>query len=179
MYYLIGIGFLGILGVSAYQDFRSRAISWIYFPLLFGFSSALGIHDQGLWLMLQNLLYIFLFVILQLILVTIYFSIREGRIINIVNEYLGIGDILFLLALSPIFTLSHFIVFVVSSLCLTLIVFSILRLSQLKRKSTIPLAGFLAVILIIFFLTNRIVLAYQGFLPDYIIALSPTCQFIL
>lgn len=178
MHYLLVIGLLGILGVSAFQDFRYRAISWINFPLLFALCIMLGILDQGLWHMLYNLLYIFLFVVLQLLLVTLYFSIRKARIINIVNNYLGIGDILFLLAISPIFTLSHFIVFVVFSLCLTLILFSIIELLKLKRKPTIPLAGFLAAILIVLFLTNWIVLAYQGFLPAYVIALSPTYQII-
>ena len=82
-----------------------------------------------------------LFFGLQLLVLTLYFSIKNKQLVNITNRQLGLGDILFFLPLSGFFSLFKLLPFLLITL-----VFSIIAVLLLpKHQQNIPLAGLLAI----------------------------------
>lgn len=139
-----------------YQDFRVRMITWWYIPLLF-----LGL----LFISLQHVLFGELlkyfiintsFILLQMIVLTIFYTIKKRKLTNIINKYIGLGDILFFLVLCVGFSPVNFIIFIVSGLILTIICFSIYGIASKKKEYRIPLAGMLAVFLCVVFIIKKI-----------------------
>ena len=131
---------IGLLALVSYQDFKDRAIDW-FLPILLTIVASL-IHYQALsvfhWpYILSNLT----IVLIQLFVLFIYFSIKERRLVNIVNQQLGLGDILFFIPLALLFSPIHFVLFFVGSLCITLLIILLLWLTQKVDYNNIPLAA--------------------------------------
>nr|WP_256935110.1 hypothetical protein [Olleya sp. HaHaR_3_96] len=94
------------------------------------------------------------FIAVNIIGLSLYFSIKNKKFINPIDESIGLGDILFFLAITPLFTLKPFIVFFVVSLLLTLLFYSIVN--AIKKTSTIPLAGYLSIFLMAFLIIRDV-----------------------
>ncbi len=150
------------LGMIAYEDFKFRAISWWWLPLL-GIALAVPAlsHIQGKMLITYFSLNA-LFIIIQFIILTLYFSLKNGKLINILNQYLGIGDVLFFIIIGLFFAPVLYITFFIFSLFITLAGFLVWK-STTKNNATIPLAGALALCLCIAILYNTIVMEQYGF----------------
>ncbi len=137
------------LGVVSYQDFKHKAISWVLIPILFILQSVLAVRavkiESAAFFFLVN----FGFISLQLVCLTIYFSIKNRKFTNIVNSYLGIGDILFFFVLCPAFSPINFILFYLGSLILILIGFIFYTSLKKEANKEIPLAGAMALGLIV------------------------------
>jgi hypothetical protein len=137
------------LGVIIAQDMVSRAVYWIVFPLLL---TLLGLlHYQidrfGLW---QPTLFNLGFLALQLLLLSLYFSVKQRRIVNIVDSLIGLGDVLFLFSLTVYFSVLSFLFFYILSLVFVLLFWPVCITMIRKRNKGIPLAGMQALLLIIF-----------------------------
>lgn len=146
-YYLIVL--MTCLFISV-QDFKFRAVYWWLFPLLF-FALGLLTYDRtGANQVTTNLFANFGFVFLQLLLLSIYFSVKERRLVNIFAHHFGVGDLLFLLSVTVYFSLFNYILFYVTSLIMV-IAFTLI-LNQLVKKTNpkIPLAGEQALLLVLF-----------------------------
>jgi hypothetical protein len=138
---LIKIFLLFTLLLVIYQDFKNLEVSWWVFPVLYCFGIMLGLDQLS---NLQYLIYIifnFGFIILQFIILTIYFSIKYKRVINLFKSQIGIGDILFFVFLSLVFEPISFIVFMIASILISLLVYLFLLHKHLFIKKLIPLAG--------------------------------------
>lgn len=132
------------------QDFKFRAVYWWLFPLLF-FALGLLTYDRtGANQITTNLFANIGFVFLQLVLLSIYFSVKERRLVNIFAHHFGVGDLLFLLSVTVYFSLFNYILFYVTSLIMV-IAFTLI-LNQLVKKTNpkIPLAGEQALLLVLF-----------------------------
>jgi uncharacterized paraquat-inducible protein A len=136
--YLLGLVFLIII----YQDFKERAISAWTIPLIFLLSWYLAWSDLiwQVWFLLFNVS----FVGIQLLGVSLYFSIKHRQWINVTKDYLGLGDVLFFLAITPLFAPLQFCCFFIASLLFILVGAGIYHLSIRKLK-TIPLAGAMSI----------------------------------
>jgi hypothetical protein len=147
-YFILTLQLL-LLGIVVYQDFKLRLISWVLIPLLFVLQSFISYKA----LPLETSLFYFIinvgFIGLQLICLTLYFSIKNKRFTNIVNSYLGIGDILFFFILCMSFSPVNFILFYLGSILMTLIGF--IFYSLIHGNKEIPLAGAMALCLIVCF----------------------------
>lgn len=132
--YLLGLIFLTII----YQDFKERAISAWTIPVMFllGLYLAYSNSIWEAWFLLFNLS----FVGVQLLGVSLYFSIKHQQWINVTQNYLGLGDILFFLAITPLFAPLQFCCFFIVSLIFILLGAGVYHLIINKLK-TIPLAG--------------------------------------
>lgn len=135
-----------LMMVVAIQDFRDRAIS-AYLPLLVFISSFLYAYC---WVETRELatitalnisLLLFQFAILYL-----YVRIFK-KADSLTESYLGWGDILFLLALSPLFSPLNFIIF--NLLAFVLVAVGYLLYTQINKNANkhIPLAGLFALLL--------------------------------
>lgn len=126
--------------IFVYQDFKYRAISIIGLLVFF----VLAGLDKGDWVYFGiNCL----FIGIQMLLLSLYFSIKHGKIINITKTYLGIGDIFFFIPLCWLFSPHQFMLFFIISLCLVLIGFILIKII-LNNIETIPLAGGMSIVLI-------------------------------
>ncbi len=126
-----------------YEDFKYRAIHWLWiaallFLVIFYFSFRVEA-------VLVNLF----FISIQLIGISLYFSLKKRRFINIIDRYLGIGDIVFFIPLIFLFSPINFLIFFITSIFLTLIVFLVLQSNNLIQQATIPLAGCLSLFLLV------------------------------
>lgn len=144
------LGLIGpVLGWIAVQDFRERRISLVALFLLFG----LVIVYAGVVFQWNDLPEKFLanslFGSLILVSGTLLVSLRRSW--DQVPTFIGAGDFLFLLAISPMFSFGSFLVFLNTSILLTLLLFGARIMFAGKPKDrTIPLAGVLAICLAVY-----------------------------
>lgn len=137
-----------LLLAIAYQDFRYRAVSWLLLTALCGVLAYGGLvknHWQQ-W-MLDSLINLTFF-LLQYAAITLYFSWRNHRPVNIADTYLGWGDILFILAMCMGFGTVTFLLLYVGGLLTVLLGFLVYRFLHRSASEQIPLAGGLALVLI-------------------------------
>jgi len=141
------------LSIIIYQDLSARAISWWTIPLLLGSIIYIRLVEQSWSLVLFESGINLSFLIVQLILISIYFSIKQGQLTNIADTYLGWGDILFLIPIAFLFPTFSFVLFYVSSIIIVLLGFLIYKKIVNQNMETIPLAGGQAIylVLVLFF----------------------------
>jgi hypothetical protein len=133
------------------QDIRSRSVYWFLFPLLT--ITLLFIrfqHPVILAELRQSVLINIGFFFIQLFILTIYFSIKNKKWINISQNLLGLGDILFLLSITFYLSVLNFLFFYITSLGGVLLLWLIWQAISSKKNEFIPLAGFQALIFIVF-----------------------------
>jgi hypothetical protein len=106
----------------------------------------------------QSLIYLginALLIVVQLIGIAAYFSIKHKRFTNIINTYLGSGDLWFYGIVACSFSPMNFVVFNITACFIILLVFAVTGIKSLQEK-TIPLAGCLAIGLVVVILSSRI-----------------------
>ena len=131
-----------LFGVTAYQDFKDRAISW-YLPLLIlllGLVSAF-VNETILWI---DYLASLSFLVLQIAGLYVYLAIKKKSIkINLTSDFLGWGDLLFFVAIIPYFGFKEYVVLLITGMVLSLLAQKIVQIFY--RSDSIPLAGWLSV----------------------------------
>ena len=143
---IIKLGIMTVLLLVAIQDFKYRAVYWIAFPVLSILLFLDRSFKQETMTILQNTLFNLSFVLLQLLIVTVWFSLKNKKWINLIKGFLGLGDILFLIGIACYLSFASFIVFYIASLLFVLIIWLIW--SNLKKASSnqVPLAGLQAIL---------------------------------
>jgi hypothetical protein len=129
--------------IIVFQDIKYRAIHIILPLLVMAISIAINYFD--ITLQFTDTLYNIIFIIVNIGGLFIYFSIKEKRFFNPIDTMLGKGDIMFFIAITPLFNLKAFILFFIISLIFSLLTH--LAINVLKKVETIPLAGYLAIFL--------------------------------
>lgn len=133
------IALLFLLILSFYQDWKFRAISWMVFPALLACAATLfWLDDRRGETWLFNI--VFLAVVFGSLF--IYISFKRQRWVNLFKSDLGLGDVLFLIAISPLFSDRNFILFFISGMMLSGLIHWFVRFRDKDPK--IPLAGYLA-----------------------------------
>jgi hypothetical protein len=172
MIYLKAGILISLMGIF-YQDLKHRAVYWFLFPglffLLFIFSALGGGNVPQIF---SNLIYNNTFLFIQLLIVTLYLSLKLKKLIVITQSYLGWGDILFMVAVSGYLSFLNYVVFYIFSLLITLLAGGIAVLKTSDKKYKIPLAGIQALIfagiLLYFWTWNRIDLSSDTWLINYL-----------
>ena len=135
--------YIALLVLCFYQDVRFRGIHWTVFPLLLG--GAFLVNDLWMW---TDIFYNAAFLVGTLFMLTVYLSVKEGRLVNMTDGYFSWGDILFLLALAPLFEFRWYLIFFTAGTCISLVMHVIA--STIKRQKSVPYAGYMAVVGIAF-----------------------------
>ena len=145
---------IAVLLFIFYQDILYRAVYWIVFPLLLPLMIVVAVKGHTIQDVIISSSYNIGFLLVQLILLFVYFSVKERRLVNITCGYLGWGDILFLLCIAFYLSPFNYLIFYIASLIVVLC-FS-LTLSYLKstKESKIPLAGLQAIMFSLLFLAD-------------------------
>lgn len=137
-----------MLSIIVLEDFRFRAVHVLWFLGTGICGIGLGVWEYGVSEVWRFGLVNLLFVGIQMVLLTIWFCVKEGRLLNIADRYLGWGDIVFFVVLAFTLPTHSFILFYSFSLITVLTGFLIGRLLLFKNATTIPLAGGMAICLI-------------------------------
>jgi peptidoglycan/LPS O-acetylase OafA/YrhL len=127
------------------QDWRNRQIH-VLLPI--------GIFVLSLFLVpasvsgkLANILSNTAFFLLTVFLMIAYMSVKERKFKNPFENYFGLGDLLFYIAITPLFVLRSYVLYFVISM-----IFSILLQALLKKQvkaNSVPLAGFASLLLVV------------------------------
>ena len=152
--FIVRLIILVLLAVVLFQDLKSRSVLWVIFPLLsivLIINRILQHETNGTIVVATGYNLIFLF--LQLILLTLYFSARNKKWINITEGMLGWGDILFLAVIAVYCSTLNFILFYIVSLILVVMIWMALQVfSQTSRQ--VPLAGLQAAMFTLLLVTD-------------------------
>lgn len=143
------------------EDFRFRKISLIWLVIilitsaLFQLNTNLHVYDIA-----ANIFLNLCIIAINYGILTLYFSLKNKRFINLGNQYLGIGDLIFLIAVSFLFSPLNFVCFVLFSLFFSLLYSLFVKLIFPDKFKTIPLAGlqslFLFILLTTLFIQDKI-----------------------
>lgn len=121
-----------------YQDFKSRLVYWFLYPIIGVLAFAIQLQNLPVSIALTNLGFNLLFVVLILLVSTLYIKFRNLDFKNTI----GIGDILFFLFIAGTFSIVSFLVLFVFSLVFSLILHIVLN--NKKEQVTVPLAGYMS-----------------------------------
>jgi len=139
---------LGLLLSIFAQDIFSRSLYWICFPVLAAllFVIQLLSHESAAEVWVPGVINIG-FLTIQLLVVSAYFSLKYKRWVNVTQELIGWGDVLFLLSISFYLSVLNFLFFYVGSLLLIVFGWFCWQLISGNRTKQIPLAGLQALLL--------------------------------
>ena len=135
------------------QDWKGRAVYWFLFPLLV--ILLIYIRSRPTIFLPEferSVLINMSFIGVQLVILTLYFSIKNKRWTNITAGLLGLGDILFLLSIAFYLSTLNFLFFYIISLIAVLLIWLIWQRLSAKKNKYIPLAGLQSLVSILFLL---------------------------
>lgn len=124
-----------------YEDFRYRMIH-AYWLLVWGVCILYFKDIQWMEVGANALFLLFLMATL-----TLYFSAKAKQWVNIINEYLGLGDVLFFIPLTLLFPLEELVQFFIVSSSFCLVLAYLLGKLFPNNDQSIPLAGGMSVCL--------------------------------
>ena len=136
---------VAMLLLVAFQDLKNRTIHVALPTMILGL--ALTINFQSKELNFKGACINVIFVLINMVGLVVYYSLKNKTVVNPIDTYIGLGDIVFFLAVTPLFTLKPFILFFVLGSVFSLILHKVLLV--FKEVKTIPLAGCLALFLVI------------------------------
>ncbi len=136
------------------EDFRFREISLIWLVVILITSSLLQLNTNlHLYDIATNTFLNLCIISVNYGILTLYFSLKNRRLINLGTDYLGIGDLIFLIAVSFLFSPLNFVCFILLSLFFTLLYTLFAKLILPGKFKTIPLAGLQSMFLILLLTT--------------------------
>lgn len=165
---IVKVLFILLLFFITFQDFRYKAVSWILFPIGFIASITISYVEIPFSDLLFNSLINSLFIAFQMAVILVFSWIKFKQVKNIFTQIFGLGDLLFLIMICPLFSPVNFVFFYILSLAFSLLVYLILKYLKIYNDTKIPLAGlqsfFLAILFIsIFFIRFSLLNDYMLF----------------
>ncbi len=170
---LLNIVIICILCVIAYQDFMYREIYWFLFPLLICFLMIQGYLKYTDFIIYLKICVINMTIlVIQLCLLLCYLLFKGQKFKSIINESIGIGDIAMFISCTFAFSTMNYVSFYLSSLIISLLIWSIARSYKITRSELIPLTGFISsyaiVIIAIDIFSNHIDRLTDSLLPHLV-----------
>ncbi|WP_452223479.1 prepilin peptidase [Lacinutrix chionoecetis] len=150
MLLIINILLLIVLLFITIQDIKQRAIHYTLPIILFIFGLVKFIYLKQ---ELQELLITVSFLILVILGLFLYFSVKSKKITNPINKAIGLGDIVFFVAIIPLFYSTTYIIFFISGMFFSV---ACHMLVNNRKELHVPLAGYLSIYLILFITANTL-----------------------
>ncbi len=144
----INIVLIGTLLLVVFQDLKQRAIH-VMLPIAIGVlaTAKFLIYDNPI----QEVLVTFTFLVLIMVGLFAYVSFKSKRLVNPIDSSIGLGDIVFFIAVIPLFFSTSYVIFFTTGMILSILG----HLFFNKRKDLhVPLAGYLSMYLIALLILN-------------------------
>jgi hypothetical protein len=132
------------LFIIIWQDFKQRAIHFSLPILVFLLSLVINYLKE--YLDFLDIVKNIGFVAVNILGLVLYFSFKNRKLINPIDSMIGLGDILFFVAITPLFILKDYILFFILGMGFSLILHLIIN--SFKKQINVPLAGYLALFLV-------------------------------
>ncbi len=145
-----------VLLVITYQDMQFRSIHSFTLFMVLGLSIWRTCCLNDISMVLYEPVYILSFLAVQYLLVQLYFRIRKKTWIKL-DEQIGWGDVLLLLAIVPLFSWQGYTLFYVVSLFVALVMHGSVYLLKRPSNKQIPLAAYISIVLILLLGANYFV----------------------
>lgn len=158
---LFSISISIFMGVMVYQDFKDRSISLIMVILTAILVSWSGYYYLEINQILKFAAINVAIISIHLFVVSIYYFLKNRKLTMIVNNQIGLGDILVLIVVCFAFSPLNFTTFLMLSLALTLLFHQLGRQIWKGSAETIPLAGYLSLFYIITLLYSQFLINYN------------------
>jgi len=163
-----------LLLIIIVQDFRHRKISWVLLPLLFLAFASKAVLSQGFTeagiISLKNLG----FLGIQFLALFTFYFIKERKSVSLINYKIGLGDVLFFIAICPAMSLLNFLFYYLIGIISTLVGHLVFRFFTKNSSSEVPLAGCLSFIMMLFiflqYLNNNFDMYNDEFLIEFLIS---------
>lgn len=126
--------------IMALSDFRSRKIALWSLLLLFALCLPISIYLYGGSAVINHIALNILLLVYLGVGILLYLWIRHRRFTNPLRRHLGSGDLLFVLALTPLFAPKEFLIFLLASM-----IGGLAWWMASSRKDSIPLVGILGI----------------------------------
>lgn len=146
-YVLVSILFISF-GIMLYQDIKYRHIH-IGLPILV---FVVSIYMNKDIIALFDGLKSVVFIGINFISIVAYFSIKKSKFQNPFKQHIGIGDLVFLIAVIPLFSFRNYMLFFISGMILSLVLYAVFQ--NKSEQKTIPLAGYLSLYIIVLMIPN-------------------------
>ncbi len=144
------IALVVLLVLTFVQDMKHRAIHFVL-PLL-TFVVALYVYfEEGH--PYQQLLTTFLFLAITMLGLFAYMSIKRRTLVNPINSDIGIGDIVFFIAVIPLFYVRAYILFFITGMLFSILCH--LALKHVIKNKYIPLAGYLSLYILLLMVADQ------------------------
>ncbi|OFX21550.1 MAG: hypothetical protein A2041_02505 [Bacteroidetes bacterium GWA2_31_9b] len=150
---IVKVLFILLLLFITFQDFRYKAVSWILFPIGFITAGIITYVEIPFSDILYNSIINSLFIAFQMAVILVFSWIKFKQVKNIFSQIFGLGDLLFLVMICPLFSPINFVFFYILSLAFSLLVYLILKYLKIYNDTKIPLAGFQSFFLAILFIS--------------------------
>ena len=119
---IVFIALLISLALIAVEDFQIRTIKVWKLIICSFFSTLYSFTDVQFFQIWKQFLFNLLFLIIQLLLVMLYFALKKRRLVNILDTYIGLGDMLFFALVALLFVFEWFVIFYFGSLLIVLLI---------------------------------------------------------
>ncbi len=164
---IIELSFLLVLIVIVKQDFSERKISALLVLASGLLSYFINLASKNNSFVLHQFLLNLIFVLFQIAFLAFYFKIRHPQS-QLIDNYIGLGDILFILSLTPLLPFVPFVFLYIFSLVLAIIYYLFKKGSgNSNSEFEIPLAGILAISVPFVFLASASKIFSIPFLLTY------------
>ena len=155
---MIFLAYISCLAII-YQDFKERTVNVFALIALFVANISIG-FDSLRFSVFKLMGYNSAVILLLLLSLVMYYSVKRKKIHKVVDQEFGMGDILMLITLIPVFLTTNLLIFLILSILL-----SIITALFIKMK-TIPFAGILAFTYLLFTLFSQLNWA-NGYKPIF------------
>lgn len=142
------------------QDFRFRAVHWIMFPMLWILLIADGLFVTNEQDYISGTAINILIIIIQGMILYGFYQVQGKNLNFIITRIIGIGDVLFIFLMAFAFTWTSFMFYYIAGLLFALLAWIIIRKINREETGLVPLAGLLAIYMIIIMLIDIV-------LPEY------------
>lgn len=167
---LLPVIFSILLAAIVYQDFRYRAVSVYWLCGALALTIGYSVWLNGWVGTYTNAGINVLLIAVQIAGVFIYFSLKNKKFVNIINQQLGSGDLLFYAIVAFSFSPVNFILFSLAAYVVILLAFMVLKLA-FEYQKTIPLAGCLSLFMLIMVVLNIGFHIFEPYQDDQVMAL--------
>ncbi len=121
-------------------DFRHREVGLGWMAAFMAGAVAVAVWRLGVRVAALNMAGNILLLLWMAGGVMLYLRVTRGRWINPLKDYIGEGDLLFILGLTPLMGLKAFLVLLLAGLVVSLLWWAAVRIFS-KRNATVPLVG--------------------------------------
>lgn len=136
---LLHIALLVGLVACLVQDVKYRGIHFMLFPSILIITLFLNYRMDWGW---TDVVLSASFVSVIILVLFIYVSLKQKQLVNIFKSYLGLGDVLFFVVATPLFSFRNYMIYFISGMIFS-IVFHLL-FNRFQNHKTIPLAGYMS-----------------------------------